>query len=68
MVYISVDFYSLIDRLRKCSEWKYPERKWTDHFYFACAFEWMGKEDELKEKVLKLEDEMKLAEESEGNK
>ena len=54
-------FYSLIDRLKKHSEWKYPERKWTFLFYYECAFQWKGKEKELEERVLKLEDEMRVA-------
>lgn len=54
-------FYSLIDRLQKHSEWKYPERKWTNDFYYECAFLWKGKEKELEERVLKLENDMRLA-------
>ena len=27
---VSSSFYSLIDRLQKHSEWKYPNRKWTN--------------------------------------
>jgi len=29
---VSGSFYSLIDRLQKHSEWKYPERKWKSWF------------------------------------
>jgi len=54
-------FYLLIDRLQKHSEWKYPERKWDNDFYYYCAFEWKGKEKELEERVLKLEDDMRSA-------
>jgi hypothetical protein len=58
---VSGSFYSLIDRLQKHSEWKYPERKWTNDFYYECAFQWKGKEKELEERVLKLENDMRLA-------
>lgn len=57
----SCSFYSLIDRLQKHSEWKYSERKWTNDFYHECAFQWKGKEKELEERVLKLENDMRLA-------
>jgi len=58
---VSGSFYSLIDRLQKHSEWKYPERKWNNDFYYECAFQWKGKEKELEERVLKLENDMMLA-------
>lgn len=57
----NVELYQLIDRLQKHSEWKYPERKWTNEFYYECAFQWMNKIDELKNKVLKLEEEMNFS-------
>ncbi len=52
------NFYSLIDRLQKHSEWKYPDRKWDIEAYYGIAFQWIGKEKELEERVLKLEAEM----------
>lgn len=55
---VSGSFYSLIDRLQKYSEWKYPERKWTNDTYYGIAFQWVGKEKELEERVVKLEAEM----------
>lgn len=58
---VSGSFYSLIDRLQVHSEWKYPNRKWNNDTYYGIAFQWMGKEKELEERVLKLEEEMKLA-------
>jgi len=58
---VSGSFYSLIDRLQKHSEWKYPERKWNNDFYYECVFQWKGKEKELEERVLKLENDMMLA-------
>lgn len=58
---VSSSFYSLIDRLQKHSEWKYPNRKWTNDFYYECAFQWKGKEKELEERVLKFENDMRLA-------
>lgn len=53
-------FYSLIDRLQKHSEWKYPDRIWSIDTYYNIAFCWIGKEKELEERVLKLESEMNL--------
>lgn len=53
-------FYSLMDRLQKHSEWKYPERKWTNDVYYGIAFQWMGKEQQLEQRVLMLEVEMEL--------
>lgn len=53
--------YQLIDRLQKYSEWKRPERKWSNEFYYYCAFEWVGKESELEARLLRLEGEMKEA-------
>lgn len=58
---VSDSFYSLIDRLQVHSEWKYPNRKWNKDAYYGIAFQWMGKEKELEERVLELEEEMKLA-------
>jgi hypothetical protein len=49
--------YSLIDRLQKCSEIKYPNRKWSNDFYYNCAWEWRDKIEELEQRVLKLEKE-----------
>ena len=57
---VSNNFYSLIDRLQIHSEWKYPDRKWTNDVYYGIAFQWINKEKELKEKVLKLENEMRV--------
>ncbi len=54
----SDSFYSLIDRLQKHSEWKYPDRVWTNDVYYSIAFQWIGKEKELEERILKLEAEM----------
>ena len=53
-----INFMPLIDRLQKLCEWKFPNRKWTIDTYYGIAFEWIGKEKELEERVLKLESEM----------
>ena len=58
---VSSSFYSLIDRLQVHSEWKYPNRKWDNYAYYGIAFEWIGKDKDLEERVLKLEAEMKLS-------
>ena len=63
----SDNFYPLIDRLQKHSEWKYPDRKWSIDIYYNIAWQWIGKEKELEERVLKLEAEMKSAIESQNN-
>lgn len=54
----SDNLYSLIDRLQKHSEWKYPNRKWTNENYDHIAFQWINKEQELERQLLKLEKEM----------
>lgn len=48
----------LIDRLQKCSEIRNPDRKWSIDTYYAIAFQWIGKEEELKQRVEKLESEI----------
>ena len=58
---VSGSFYSLMDRLQRHSEWKYPDRMWTIDTYYGIAFQWMGKEKDLEERVLKLENDMRLA-------
>lgn len=47
--------YSLVDRLQRVSEKKYPNRKWTNEFYYEVAFQWKHKIKELEERVLNLE-------------
>ena len=49
-----------MSRLKVCSELKYPERIWSAEVYISIAFEWLGKEDLLEERVLKLEKELGL--------
>lgn len=56
---VDSDFYSLIDRLKIHSEWKYPNRIWTNTVYYDIAWEWIGKEKQLEERVLELEEQMK---------
>lgn len=55
---VNEDFYMLIDKLHEHSKWKYPNRVWTIDIYYSIAFAWLGKEEELKSRVLKLESEM----------
>ena len=52
------ELYSLIDRMQKCSEIKYPNRIWNNDFYHECAFQWKDKIDELKQRVLDYEKEV----------
>lgn len=54
------NFDKLMSRLKVCSELKYPERIWSAEVYISIAFEWLGKEDLLEERVLKLEKELGL--------
>lgn len=58
---VSGSFYSLIDRLQAHSEWKYPNRKWNNDVYYGIAFQWVGKEKELEERLEILEKDMRLA-------
>jgi len=37
-------FDSLIDRLKIHSEWKYPNRPWSEETRVNIAFAWIGKE------------------------
>ena len=57
----SSDYYSLIDRLKRHSEWKYPNRPWNLTFYNEVAFIWKDKKESLEERVLKLEEDMRLS-------
>ena len=58
---VSGSFYSLIDRLQACMRKKNPERGiWDNETYYDIAFQWMGKDKELLERVLKLEKECGL--------
>ena len=52
------NFYLLIDRLQKCSETKFPNRPWNNDVYYSIAFAWVGKDELLLERVLKLENEL----------
>jgi len=56
-----LEFDDLIKRLKRHSEWKYPDRPWTLNFHDQVRFMWTGKEEQLKEKVLSLEDDMRNA-------
>ncbi len=59
--HVSGSFYSLIDRLQACMQKKNPERGiWSNDVYYDIAFQWMGKDKELLERVLKLEKECGL--------
>jgi hypothetical protein len=53
---VSSRLYPLIDRMQKCSEIKYPNRKWTINFYYECAFQWKDKIVLLEKRVVELED------------
>ena len=58
---VSGSFYSLINRLQACMQKKNPERGiWDNDTYYDIAFQWMGKDKELLERVLKLENECGL--------
>lgn len=51
-------FDDLIDRLQKCSEIKHPNRPWSEETKVNIAFQWIGKEADLKARVEKLEKEI----------
>ncbi len=49
-------FYQLIDRLQACRLKNNPERRaWDNDEYYGVAFTWIGKEAELLQRVLDLE-------------
>lgn len=48
-------FYDLIDRLQAVSTINHPQRPWSEDFYYSCAMAWIGKEEELKQRVEMLE-------------
>ena len=48
-------FYDLIDRLQAVSTINHPERPWSNDTYYTIAFQWIGKEDDLKRRVEMLE-------------
>ena len=49
---ISDSFYSLIDKLEEHAKLKNPKLKcWSLETYYDIAFNWIGKEEELKKKV-----------------
>jgi len=57
----SPEYYSLIDRLKRHSEWKYSNRLWRLEFYNNVAYMWKDKKEALEERVLKLEDDMRTS-------
>lgn len=50
-----VDLLALVDRLKTQSAIRHPTRPWSEEAYWSIAFEWLGKEDSLKDRVEKLE-------------
>lgn len=58
---VSNRLYLLVDRLKKHSEWKYPDAVWDDAWYSDVALAWKSKEDELEKRVIQLEIEMNLS-------
>ena len=52
------EFWGLIDRLQKCSEINYPNRLWSNDTYYSIAFEWLGKTEQLEERVKRLEQDL----------
>lgn len=47
----NVHFFSLMDRLRDHSHWKYPERPWSLHTYYNISVEWADKIPQLEQRV-----------------
>ncbi len=54
------DFDLLLHRLKRCSEIKYPDRPWSKNFYDIAAERWKDKIEQLKERVISLEQELNL--------
>jgi hypothetical protein len=57
---VSKSFDSLIDRLEKASNIKYPNRPYTSEFRKSVELMWKGKEIELLMRVKKLEKEVNV--------
>lgn len=55
---VSVSFDSLIDRLERASNIKYPNRQWTALFKAEQKMNWKGKDKLLLERVERLESEL----------
>jgi len=60
LIYENNEFYSLIDRLERASNIKYPNRQWNAIFKRNTQLIWIDKQDELLEQVLKLEKELNI--------
>lgn len=52
-------FNELIDRLQVCSEINHPNRLWSAEAKVEIAHAWVGKYDELKQRVEELEAKLK---------
>jgi hypothetical protein len=52
---METQFQQLIKRLEAISLINHPTRPWNEEFRVDVAFEWMGKEDELKKRIESLE-------------
>ena len=51
--------HELLERLKKCSEIKYPNFPWSEDFYETAEFCWKDKLEELEQRVLEFEEEIK---------
>lgn len=54
---ITANLYSLVDKLENHSRQK-TGKDWSNDVYYAIAFEWIGKEKELQQRIQKLESEI----------
>lgn len=52
------EFYNLMDRLQKCSERLYSNKKWTESIKDTLTSAWIGHEIELKTHVTRLEEKL----------
>lgn len=53
----NVHFFSLMDKLKEHSHWKYPERPWSSMTYYTFSVEWSDQIEALEKRV----EEHKLA-------
>ena len=51
-------FEELINRLKVCSETRYPNRLWTQDYLIGVKTSWLNKKDELEARVIELEEKL----------
>ncbi|MES2593134.1 MAG: hypothetical protein V4608_14725 [Bacteroidota bacterium] len=57
----NTEFEKLIERLHACSLIKHPNRPWSDQGKINISISWEYRQDQLKERVEKLEKELNVS-------